>query len=294
MKEKNYLSKQNSEKGMLPVHSLDNDSKQINILPLDHNNPYDFKREHRHTYFEIMLIKKGGCNQLIDFKNYFGHDYSCYIICPQQIHLMNRNNSTGTVLQFTEDRITSSDLRSSLRELLFIDNAAIIFENNHDLFNDFHFLLNILIKHISKNASTQNLVVTNLLQAFIALVVENNSLNNHSVKDVEKKLLFDFYQLLEINYMNNKGVQFYIEKLITTEKKLSSTIKKHTGLSPLQVIHNRILLEAKRLLLFEETTHKEITYQLGFDSPASFSTFIKLKTGFTPSELTKHLAEIHT
>ena len=93
--------------------------------------------------------------------------------------------------------------------------------------------------------------------------------------------------------MNNRGVQFYIEKLITTEKKLSSTIKKHTGLSPLQVIHNRILLEAKRLLLFEETTHKEITYQLGFDSPASFSTFIKSKTGFAPSELTKHLAEIH-
>jgi AraC family transcriptional activator of pobA len=105
-------------------------------------------------------------------------------------------------------------------------------------------------------------------------------------------LLFDFYQLLEINYPYNKGVQFYIEKLITTEKKLSSIIKKHTGLSTLQVVHNRILLEAKRLLLFQEITHKEISHQLGFDSPASFSTFIKSKTGFSPSDLTQHLAEI--
>jgi AraC family transcriptional activator of pobA len=293
MKEKNYLSKQNSEKGILPVHSLDNDSSQINILPLDHNNPYDFKREHRHTYFEIMLIKKGGCNQLIDFKNYIGHDYSCYIICPQQIHLMNRNNSTGTVLQFTEDRISSTNLRSSLLELLYIENGAIVFENNPSLFNDFDLLLNILIKNVSKKYGPRNLVVTNLLQAFIALIVEQNNLNNTKVKSIEKKLLFDFYQLLDINYRNNRGVQFYVDKLVTTEKKLSSIIKKHTGLTPLQVIHNRILLEAKRLLLFEEITHKEISYQLGFDSPASFSTFIKSKTGYSPSELTQHLAEIH-
>ena len=59
LKEMNHSSKQNSEIGKLPLHSLENDSMQINILPLDHSNPYDFKREHRHTYFEIMLIEKG-------------------------------------------------------------------------------------------------------------------------------------------------------------------------------------------------------------------------------------------
>jgi len=61
----------------------------------------------------------------------------------------------------------------------------------------------------------------------------------------------------------------------------------------LQVIHNRILLEAKRMLLFEEIAHKEIAFQLGFDSPASFSLFIKNKTGFTPSELNQQLVKIH-
>ena len=46
----------------LPVHSLERDSATIQILPLDHTNPYDFKREHRHTYYEIMLIERGGGN----------------------------------------------------------------------------------------------------------------------------------------------------------------------------------------------------------------------------------------
>jgi AraC family transcriptional activator of pobA len=293
VKERNQPSKQGTEKEILPVHSLDNGSKQINILPLNHTNPYDFKREHRHTYFEVMMIEREGCNQLIDFKNYVGQDYSCYIVCPQQIHLMNRNNSSGTVIQFTEERIISPGLQSTLRQLSLYKNSAIVFENRSDLFNELDQLLTILNYQLSKNDATNNQIVTHLLQAFISVVIANTSFNDNSRKDSDRKLLFDFYQLMELHYADSVGVQFYVKKLETTEKKLAATTKKHTGLSPLQVIHNRILLEAKRLLLFEETSHKEIGYYLGFDSPASFSTFIKSKTGFAPSELTKQLAEIH-
>jgi AraC family transcriptional activator of pobA len=286
-------TKKTIENGLLPIHSLSDESKQINILPLDHTNPYDFKREHRHTYFEIMLIENGGCNQLIDFKNYEGSNFSCYIICPQQIHLMNRNDATGTVIQFTEYRINSPELRAGLRQLAFYENAAIVFEKQIEFFNELQMILNVLSNYLSKNNATNNSLVTHLLEAFVSLVLENSCLNTDSKKHLDKKLLIDFYQLLEMNYSNNVGVQFYIEQLNTTEKKLSETSKKHTGLSPLQVIHTRILLEAKRMLLFEDTTHKEMAYNLGFDSPASFSSFIKSKTGLSPSELSIQLAEIH-
>jgi AraC family transcriptional activator of pobA len=105
--------------------------------------------------------------------------------------------------------------------------------------------------------------------------------------------MFRFQQLLEEKFLETHAVQEYAEELQTTEKKISTLTKKHLGLSPLQVIHNRILLEAKRLLLFEKTSYKEIAYHLGFDSPASFSQFIKNKTGLTPSELSQTLVEIH-
>ncbi|MBL0339955.1 MAG: AraC family transcriptional regulator [Bacteroidetes bacterium] len=104
---------------------------------------------------------------------------------------------------------------------------------------------------------------------------------------------FEFQQLLEAEYHENRVVTQYAQKLNTSEKKLALTIKKYLGISPLQAIHDRILLEAKRLLLFETTSHKEISFQLGFDSPASFSLFIKNKTGFSPSELNSQLVKIH-
>ena len=78
-----------------------------------------------------------------------------------------------------------------------------------------------------------------------------------------------------------------------SQKKLSTLAKKHHGATPLQVIHHRILLEAKRLLTFGEQSHKEIALDLGFDNPAAFSAFIKKRTGRTASELQLEVAEIH-
>lgn len=285
--------KHNTEKGILPLHSLGTDSMQINILPLDHTNPYDYKRKHRHTYFEIMLIESGGCSQLVDFKNYVGNDYSCYIICPQQIHLMNRNNSSGTVIQFTEDRITSSEFLATIRQHLVYENSALFFENRPDIFRELQMLINILTKYLGIKEHINNQVVTHILLSIISIIIENKQVKDNSEKDTVKKLLIDFYLLIDEHFSENVGVQFFLEKLETTEKKLAETTKKYTGLTPLQVIHNRILLEAKRLMLFEEKTHKEIGFQLGFDSPSSFSSFIKSKTGLAPIELTKQLSEIH-
>lgn len=289
----NNSKKLNTSKEILPVHSLKNDSMQINILPLDHSNPYDFKREHRHSYYEIILVERGGCNQLIDFINYPGHDFSCYIICPQQVHLMNRNSSKGIVVQFTEDRVNSVELNSALRRLLFFENAAIVFENKKDLYEELNLLLTILSKYLIENDINSNHICSHLLQGIISIIVGQTSLKDIPGKVSSKNLLTNFYLLLETHFTDNVGVQFFIDKLGCSEKKLSEITKKHTGLSPLQVIHNRILLEAKRIMLFEELTHKEISYQLGFDSPASFSSFIKTKTGFSPIELVKQLAQIH-
>ena len=171
----NNSKKLNTSKEILPVHSLDNDSMQINILPLDHSNPYDFKREHRHSYYEIILVERGGCNQLIDFINYPGYDYSCYIICPQQIHLMNRKNSTGTVVQFTEERVNSVELGASLKKLLFFENSAIVFENRKEMYDELHMLFDVLNKYLIKINTGSHQLTSYLLQSIISIILEQNS-----------------------------------------------------------------------------------------------------------------------
>lgn len=295
MNKRNIPTKQ-SEPGQglqLPAHPHEGNSLNINILPLDHTNPYDFMREHRHTYYELMLIEQGGGNQLIDFNNYPVHDHSCYIIFPQQVHLMNRKKASGIVIQFTEERISSAELRTALKHYSFKENAAIVFEKRSDLATELNTLLVLLKNNTSRPENVSSILQMHLMQSLISMVLLHASNQEMIAPKEDKKLLTAFYQLLEEHFTGSKGVAEFVQLLGTNEKKLSAATKKYAGLSPLQVIHNRILIEAKRMLLFEDQSHKEIAFQLGFDSPASFSAFIKLKTGFSPSELTKHLAEIH-
>ena len=293
MKERNKKLRNQHKDIQTPVHSLEVDSMHVNVLPLDYKNPYDHKRQHRHTYFEMMFIEEGGGNQLIDFNKYELRDYSCYLIFPQQIHLMNRNHSSGMIVQFTEEIISSPYLVAALKRISFSENTAIFFENQQDLINDINDLLNILIKSILRETSKSKQTVTYLLQALVSLALENHKQNEKSIIDEDKRLWLHFIEMVEDNYCENMGVQDYIRKLNSNERKLSAATRKHADLSPLQVIHNRILLEAKRILLFKQVSHKEIAFKLGFDSPSSFSTFIKTKTGYTPSELYVHLKEIH-
>lgn len=277
----------------LPVVSLGKTEQIIHVLPLEYNNPYDHTREHRHTYFEIMFFDTGGGIQLIDFQQFEAQPNSCHIIFPQQIHLLRRNNSVGTVVQFAEEVLPSVQVRNQLRQVAFGDKPSVFFENSESQLRDLRPLLDLLKTASEKKTKIGNDIATKYLEALLLQLAEGKESVSAIQISEDQKLLFLFQQLLEEQFTTNHSVQEYVKLMNATEKKLAAATKKYLGQSPLQVIHNRVLLEAKRALVFEDTSHKEIAFRLGFDSPASFSQFIKNKTGYSPSELSSHLVDIH-
>ena len=281
-------------KEALPVHSLTLDERPVQVRPIEYRNPYDFTKEHRHTYFEVFFFIKGGGSQLIDFRELPVEDNSCYIVFPQQIHLLKRAaEAFGTLLQFKEEVIPAKQVRILLRQLSFGEQPAVLFENDRNQLQEFEPLIELLKNSSEKQTTLSQDVALNLLQALLLQLVESKNKENVILPVADRKLLFEFQHLLEEQFTFNHSVSKYASALNSTEKKLTAVTKKFLGLSTLQVIHNRILLEAKRLLLFDGSSHKEIAFQLGFDSPASFSLFIKNKTGFNPSELNLELVNIH-
>jgi len=59
-------------------------------------------------------------------------------------------------------------------------------------------------------------------------------------------------------------------------------VKKQTGKSPSQLIADRVILEAKRLLVHTTDSVKEIAYLLNFNEATYFYRFFKKYTGQTP------------
>lgn len=90
--------------------------------------------------------------------------------------------------------------------------------------------------------------------------------------------------LVEKNYRNEHQVKFYADRLNKSPKTLSNLFALYNHKSPLLVIQERVLQEAKRLLMYTNKSAKQVAGELGFDDATHFSKFFKKKIGVTPSE----------
>lgn len=95
--------------------------------------------------------------------------------------------------------------------------------------------------------------------------------------------------LVENHFRKQHQVKFYAGKLYKSPKTLSNVFALYNHKSPVQVIQERILTEAKRLLLYTEKTSKEIAYELGFEDAGHFSKFFKKHSGYAPTDFKKFI-----
>lgn len=96
-----------------------------------------------------------------------------------------------------------------------------------------------------------------------------------------------FVTLLEKHYREHWPVSSYARQLGVSTAYLNGICRKQAGQTALQLIHQRQLLEAKRLLVYTALNVNQIADQLGFSEPAYFIRFFKRLAGQTPSSLRK-------
>jgi len=103
-------------------------------------------------------------------------------------------------------------------------------------------------------------------------------------KQEDINLVRAFNVLVEEHFREKKTIADYADLLFKSPKTLSNVFSKVSKTSPLQVIHERITTEAKRLLLYTDMSIKSIGYELGYEEYAQFSKFFKKTVGIGPSE----------
>jgi len=89
----------------------------------------------------------------------------------------------------------------------------------------------------------------------------------------QAELVARFRALLEAHYRTAPSIGFYLEALHVSETRLRQACVRICGRPPLKLIHERALVEAKRLLLYSNMTVAEAGRSLGFDDPSYFSRF---------------------
>ncbi len=133
------------------------------------------------------------------------------------------------------------------------------------------------------------MMLTRLIILCTRLIKEQT--NVHQLDKETHDIVRSFNYLVETNFKSKHTVGEYAELLNKSPKTLSNLFSKQNQKTPLQIIQERVLLEARRLLAYTEKGVSEIAYEIGFDSLQSFSRFFKNKQGVSPVEYRKQRAK---
>ncbi len=95
--------------------------------------------------------------------------------------------------------------------------------------------------------------------------------------------MLNFKILLENNYRNERQPSFYAAQMGISPNNFSKICKQHFLKTPSTLIHERVILESKKLIHLSYKSMKEIAAELHFDDENYFSRYFKKHTGITPT-----------
>ncbi|QES88444.1 AraC family transcriptional regulator [Rhizosphaericola mali] len=169
--------------------------------------------------------------------------------------------------------------------------SPIFLHLTENLQRKFQLLLDVFLEEIETKDNIQMEMLQMLLKRLIILVTRQAKLEFVDHKEISEDkfdVIRDYNILVENHFKEQHSVQFYADHLHKSPKTLSNYFALYHHQSPLAVIQQRIILEAKRLLMYTESSAKEIAYELGFEEVAHFSNYFKNQTGMAPSEFKQH------
>lgn len=111
-----------------------------------------------------------------------------------------------------------------------------------------------------------------------------HSMNIQTSQTLRRKdsLLYDFVQLVEAEFRNERSVAYYAKKLFISPKHLSATVKEASGRTASDWIDSYVIMEAKTLLRNTGMTIQEISQTLNFANQSFFGKYFKHITGLSP------------
>lgn len=237
---------------------------------------------HQHDFFIIILFDQAKGTHTIDFTEYQIGNKQVHLLFPGQVHKWHIELGT-TAYQLMIDSNFFEHFSPAFRFSFTAHQKHPVIELSSDAFNLIQYEFNAIKNELASGDSLYELM--SLRAAVIASIVSKEAvkiLPDCDIYPIEPRIL-KFQQLIDEFFKEEKRVSFYAEKLHISANYLNIRCQKYAKISATQLIQQRIILEAKRLLKSTTLSVKEIAFELGFVDHAYFSNFFKAQTGETPT-----------
>lgn len=130
-------------------------------------------------------------------------------------------------------------------------------------------------------ASSMSLLLTLLIQALRQ--ADDTPGETRPPPSRRSQQLTGFRELVDMHYREHPPLGFYAGELGMTLATLGRLCQEHLGMTPMNVVNARLVLEAKRALGHSDSSVKEIAHELGFADVGYFSRFFRKQCGVSPS-----------
>jgi AraC family transcriptional activator of pobA len=263
-------------------------SRFAEYLQIHHN----LRRAHRHTFYHLLIFTKGDGTHTIDFSSFPVKPYQIYFMVPGQVHSWDFEGEVdGYVVNFSTAFFQSFLLRPDYLETFSFFNGIAedsVINLPEELQEKITNIFEEIVQHATQNNTFRwDIVRVLLLQAFLEIDKHTHTNKLPSIPFFNYTLLKNFQKLVEKHYINLKRPMDYAELLYITPNHLNALCKEHLGITAGEVIRNRVLLEAKRMLVNQHLSISEISYTLNFNDNSYFTKFFKKYEHITPEEFRK-------
>lgn len=148
----------------------------------------------------------------------------------------------------------------------------------------FELLYEVFLDESKMKDNTQGEMLRILLKRLIIKTTRlvKDQLIAEKITESQIDIIRKFNVLVDIHFKEKRHVRDYAELLFKSPKTLSNLFAKFNQKTPLQIIHERVILEAKRQLIYTDKSGKEIAHELGFEDAGTFHKLFKKITATTP------------
>jgi AraC family transcriptional activator of pobA len=259
---------------------------------------YFIRKEHANDFYSVILFTKGNGRMIINNESYPVNPKTICIIGPDQMHAFEGLEEVeGIIFFFCQDFYVEefSFIRLlnvySYTSQVGTDISYPCIDLSDKEFAPFISCLNSIENEYESYSPFKNsaVIIRSHLNIMLLKLSELYEGKTGKVNSVDSVLIHSLSHMVDSYFIQEQQLGFYTSAFNISESQLNDICNRHFNCGLKKILQNRLMHEARKLLLYSELSVSEIAYKLNFEDNSYFNKVFKSKTGLTP----KKFRDIH-
>lgn len=252
---------------------------------------------HRHNYYHLLWMSEAAGTHLLDFESFDARANAVFFVSPGQLHAWASTvQPKGFVINFSTEFFVQMFPRSDeIAQYPFFhitSDAPVLYLSQAQHDELLPLLLEMETEMLGRAEGRLDIVRSYLLILLTRLRRLYPQRTSDDASPQSHSLTKRFKLLIDQHYLDFGPLRDYAEGLHVTERQLNDAVKRTVGKTAGQLVQERFVLEAKRLLSNTDMGVAEIAFHLHFEDHSYFSRFFKKHTQLTPGEFKKRFGSV--